>query len=204
MLRVHIFDACWSPRRSAGARRATLPPPDPPTGGHLSAQRPKSAPNLSKSLIPHVYRDAPPNTELLVLTPSLLSPFSLLPSSLPHLPPPPRFTHPSAGAGWLAGWPAGHVVPRRSENCLIVRACICSWAPLDNSQEAPGQLLGSSWAARGQVLGSSCLRWAHKAFASIRLRIYYLLPYSHVKAICFHVRDARGHKHPSIRRRNSP
>ena len=82
----------------------------------------------------------------------------------------------------------GRVVSRRSENCLIVRACICSWAPLDNSQEDPGQLLGSSWAARGQVLGSSCLNLAHKAFAFTRLRIE-IFPYLHIKAICFHVRD---------------
>ena len=85
-------------------------------------------------------------------------------------------------------WYGGRLVFRRSENCLIVRACICSWAPLDNSQEAPGQLLGSSWAARGQVLGSSCLHWAHKAFAFIRLRIKIFI-YLHIKAICFHVRD---------------
>ena len=61
-LRVHVFDAFWCPRCSAGARRATLPPPDPPTGGHLSAQRQKWVPNLLHSLILHVYRDAAPKT----------------------------------------------------------------------------------------------------------------------------------------------
>ena len=113
-----MFDACWSPRRSAGARRATLPPPDPPTGSHLSAQRPKSVPNLSKSLILHVHRDAPRNTEILVLTP----PSSRLSLSSPTLslslsPPSPLspFTHPAAGAGWLASWLAGWAAGPPSE-----------------------------------------------------------------------------------------
>ena len=155
---------CW---RSAGH-----PPTPRSTHGRPSV---RSAAEICSKLIEIIdsarATGCPPKHRNIGHHSSLLSPFSLLPSSLPHLPPPLRFTHPSAGASWLAGWPAGHVVPRRSENCLIVRACICSWAPLDNSQEAPGQLLGSSWAARGQVLGSSCLHWAHKAFAFIRLRI---------------------------------
>ena len=80
-----------------------------------------------------------------------------------------------------------HVLP-----CRMGRKCVrigtFSFQNQYNSQEAPGQLLGSSWAARGQVLGSSCLHWAHKAFAFIRLRIKILI-YLHIKAICFHVRD---------------
>ena len=58
---------------------------------------PKFAPNLSKSLILHVYRDALPNTDILVITPfpplAFLCPLHLL------LPPPPYslLPHPTRG-----------------------------------------------------------------------------------------------------------
>ena len=73
--------------------RATLPPPDPLTQGNLSAQRPKLAPNISKSLILHVYRDAPPKRRHIGPHPSLLSP--LFSPQLP-LPPPSPPTSPSS------------------------------------------------------------------------------------------------------------
>ena len=100
---VRSSDARWFPRRSAGARSATLPPPDPPTGGHLSAQRLKLVPNLSKSFILHVSPDAPPQTPkywfspvpslILLFRPKLLSPphLSHTPSRpIPSLPIPSR------------------------------------------------------------------------------------------------------------------
>ena len=56
---VDLAAANWVWVIQSGARRATFPRPDPPTGGHLPAQRPKWFPNSSKSLILHVYRHAP-------------------------------------------------------------------------------------------------------------------------------------------------
>ena len=44
---------------SARVSESPLKHPDPPTGGNLSAQRPKLIPNLKKSGILHVHRDAP-------------------------------------------------------------------------------------------------------------------------------------------------
>ena len=101
---------CW---RSAGH-----PPTPRSTHGRQSV---RSAAEICSKLIEIIdsarASGCPPKHRNIGPHPSLLSPFSLLPNSLSlsHTLPPSPFTHPAAGAGWLASWLAGWAAGPPSE-----------------------------------------------------------------------------------------